>query len=71
MTRTGQLTWRMSASVSSREDDISGPSLCSSIVSAPISMAQPTQSSCCLVECGSHSSSPKKNSAYPRQSCSQ
>jgi hypothetical protein len=26
-------------------------------------MVQPTQSSCCLVECGSDSSSPKKNSA--------
>ncbi len=62
---------RRRASVSSRLTDDSGPSSCSSIVSAPISIAQPTQSSRCLVECGSGSSSPKKNSAYPRQSRSQ
>ena len=38
------------------------------LVSALVSMAQPTASSRCLVECGSQNHSPKKNSLNPRQS---
>ena len=46
-------------------------SLNSRFASAQVSMTQPTQSSYCLLECASGSSSAKKNSANPRQSRSQ
>jgi len=51
--------------------EASGPSCCTIIVSGPVCVPQLTASSNCLVECGSHSSSPKKNSRYPPQSCRQ
>ena len=41
------------------------------IVSMSVSSAQPTQSSICLVECGSVKHWAKKNSRYPGQSRSQ
>ena len=47
------------------------PAKLRSSVSASVSSAQPTASSICFVECGSVKISPKKNSAYPRQSRSQ
>ncbi len=52
------------ASVSSRDDDDSGPYFVRQRRSPRlVSRAQPTQSSRCLVECGSGSSSPKRNSS--------
>jgi hypothetical protein len=71
MDSTGQVTPARIASVSSPQDDESDASLNSRFASALVSMTQPTQSSYCLLECGSGSSSAKKNSANPRQSRSQ
>jgi len=41
------------------------------MTSGVVLRAHPTQSSCCLVECGSGNSSAKKKSLYPAQSRSQ
>ena len=71
MARTGHFIRARMASVSSRQDDESGASLASRFASAVLSITQLTQSSYCLVECGSGSISPKKNSANPRQSRNQ
>jgi tetratricopeptide (TPR) repeat protein len=63
MASTGQLTRARMASVSSRLEEENGASANSRFGSALVSIAQLTRFSCSLVECGSGSSSPKKNSA--------
>ena len=71
-TSTGQRTRGQSAATSAGSMIlVSQPRNPARIVSMSVSSAQPTQSSICLVECGSVKHWEKKNSRYPGQSRSQ
>jgi hypothetical protein len=61
---SGARTRRQISSTSSLES-AKGASTAANITSALVSKAQPTQSSICLVECGSGNISEKKNSTKP------
>ena len=72
MTSTGHRTARHAAAAASGSPAIPrAEAYSSSMVSGPTSIAQATQSSRCLVECGSGNISAKKNSAKSRQSALQ
>ena len=72
ITSTGQRTRGPSAATSAGSMIlVSQPRNPARIVSMSVSRAQPTQSSICLVECGSVKHVAKKNSRYPGQSRSQ